>query len=181
MKLKLIARRYAEAFIEYAKETIGVERAAQETAALMKITKANPEFMGILASPALADSEKYEFIDTVLKNYFSVELLQFLKLIIEKKRIQFLSDIVDYIIVNYIKQQEANAVVRCAYPIDPGVLKILEQKMQAKSDKKLNFTVTLDKNIIGGLRIETGNTVVDASIGGRLEELRKKLKNAEVL
>jgi F-type H+-transporting ATPase subunit delta len=178
MKLELVSRRYAEAFVDYAEETIGLKRAIGETQALRDIIRDNPEFTKLLLAPELVVYEKFEFIDLVLKDYFSQELKQFLKLIIEKKRAAILVNILDYLIANYSREEVIPVQLKSAYPLDAEATEKIESALERKLQKKLQFSVGLDKNLLGGVCVQIGNTFIDGSLKGRLEELRSELKKS---
>lgn len=180
MKLRLIARRYAEAFIDYVENTIGLESAIHDIKNLRQIIRDNPEFKQILLSPGLSDTEKSEFIYTILKEYFSIELIQFLELLIEKRRIPQLDDIIDYIISNYCPGEIVESILKTAYPLDPETIQTIEEKMKDRFKKNLHFSLKLDKTLLGGVEVEVGNTVIDGSVRRRLEELRDELKTVRM-
>ena len=178
MKLQLIARRYAEAFLSYAKESVGLERVIGEAMALKKIMQGTPEFMHILIDPGITVKEKFEFIDEIFKDCFSEEFNQFLKLLIEKKRSSIIADVINYLSINYSKGEEIPALVTSAYPLDEKALRAIEEKLEDKLQKNLRFSVKLDKKLIGGIRVEIGSTIIDASLKGRLNAIRGEIKFA---
>jgi F-type H+-transporting ATPase subunit delta len=173
MDLNLIARRYVEAFVDYVKHTIGLEQAIKEFKTLEKIMQDNPELNEILTSPAISDAERYEFIDTVLKPHFSNEVFQLLDLLVEKERISLLPDMVKHFLDTYAPADTVEVTVKSARPLEKDVMKALEAKLAKRLDKKPVLAVKVDPGIIGGLRLEIGNTVIDGSIRGRLEALAR--------
>jgi len=175
MKLNLVVRRYGEAYAEYAKETIGLDRAIGEVKALKKIITDNPEFLGVLVSPSVTISEKFAFVDDVLKKYFSEELTLFLKLAIEKNRVMMLVDMLDYIRVNYAHGEAVDAILKSAYPLDLKDIEEIKAKLEKKLDKILHFYFELDASILGGVQVIVGNTLIDGSLKRRLEDLREKI------
>ena len=95
---KIVMSRYGEAFISFAKDTIGLENALQDLKNLKLIViDKNPEFMKLLCSLDITFDEKSAFIDSVLEKHFSEEVRQFLKLLIAKGHISELGDIMEYI------------------------------------------------------------------------------------
>ncbi len=180
MKLKLIARRYSEAFVSFARDNIGIEKAVKETKALKTILQRSPELGQILTSPEITVKEKFEFLDTTLKNYFSEEIILFLKLLIEKQRISLLIDMLDYIRVNYAHGEAVEAILKSAYPLDLGVIREIKRKLEARYDKKIHFYFELDPDILGGVQVTLGNTVIDGSLRKRIDDLREKINLARM-
>ncbi len=175
MKLRLITRRYSEAFVSYVKENIGLEKAIEEVKVLKHIIIQSPELEEILISPETTSSEKIGFIDETLKAYFSQELISFLKLLVEKRRIVLLMGILDYIRVNYSHGEAIDAVLKSVYPLDIEIIQEIKDKLEKKLGRKLHFYSDLDERLLGGVQVTVGNMIIDGSIKGRLDDLRSKV------
>ncbi len=83
MNPKLLARRYGEAFSFYALETIGIQKCVGELRMFEKINKLCPQLSIVLRGQSISIEEKFEFIDAHLGRYFSRQILQLLKLLVE--------------------------------------------------------------------------------------------------
>lgn len=181
MKEKIIVKRYAEAFVGFAKGTFGLAKAIEELRLLKRVVQDNPQFLGLLGSPQITYTEKCAFLDSTLKENFSDELLHFLKFLLEKMRIGFIIDIADYIRVNYAHGEAVDAVLKASYPLDLDLIQMIKQKMESKLQKKLNFYLELDADLLGGVEVIVGNTVFDGSVRRRLDDLKEKLKTVRVI
>ena len=84
-----VVKRYAEGFLEYAKETIGFEKGVQELKALKDLSRDNPGFMELLQSPEISYKEKCTFIDNALGAGFSREMRDFLFLLLIRVQINY--------------------------------------------------------------------------------------------
>ncbi len=62
-----------------------------------------------------------------------------------------------------------------AVELDPEVVKRVEAEIERQTDRKIELESSVDESIIGGLVLRVGNMVVDASLRGRLERLRKEV------
>ena len=175
---RFIAKRYAEAFVGFAKETIGLEKALKDLEDLKDILRENPEFLGTLRSPQLSYPEKCEFIDAVLKDGFSEETRSFLKVVLEKGRIDKIVDIAEYIRISY--GGEVEALIRTSFPLDLDLVREVEAGLEKKFNRKFKFFIGLDAELLGGLQVIIGNTVVDGSVRRRLDELREKLMTVRI-
>jgi F-type H+-transporting ATPase subunit delta len=180
MRLRLIARRYAEAFIEYAEEAGNLERALDEIKELEKITKKTPEFIELLTSPETTKPEKFALIDDILGGRFSKEVVQFLKLIVSSRRATLLTEIFAYIKVHYLPQEALNVVLKSAYPLDLDTTKEIEERLGRAFKRELHFFLEIDPDLLGGAQAIIGNTLIDGSLRGQLEDLRNGLKTARV-
>ena len=178
---KIIAKRYSEAFIGYAKGTIGMEKALEDLKNLRNtVIHDNPEFLELLRSYEVSFSEKCEFLDKVLKEDFTQETKQFLKLLLEKGRIDNLLDIAEYLRITYSHGEEEEALLKTSFPLDLELIKEIKEKMENMFNKKLKFYIELDARLLGGIQVIIGNKIIDGSVRKRLDEIKEKLSTVEV-
>jgi len=178
---KIVAKRYADAFLGFAKAGCGMERALLDLRNLKNtVISDNPEFLEVLESPEIGLTEKNDFIDRVLNDEFCEETKDFLKLLVEKVRIDKLIDIIEFIRVVYSHGGEEEALLKTSFPLDLKLIKQIEEKLEKKFNKKLKFYIDLDGSLLGGVQVIIGNTVIDGTIRRRLDDLREKLKGAIV-
>jgi F-type H+-transporting ATPase subunit delta len=175
-----VVKRYAEAFADFARGTIGLERALKEFSALRAIMRDNPGFQEILETPQLPLSEKHSFLNKVLAQDFSPEFMRFLELLLEKRRINKIADIAEYLQLNYAHKGQARALLKTSFPLDLEVIQQIKDKLEEKFRKKFRLYIDLDAELLGGVQVVIGNKVIDGSVRKRLEDLREKLKGALV-
>lgn len=180
MKDRIIVKRYAEAFIAYAGETSGLEKAIADFKGIKEVLRDNPEFLKFLQAPEITVHQKNEFIDSVLAGNFSNETRQFVELLLEKSRINLLGQIAEYIRVTYSYGSEVEAVFKTSFPLDLALIEKIKKKLEEKLKKKLKFYIDLDGSLLGGVQVTIGNTVIDGSVRRRLEDLRDKLETVRV-
>lgn len=177
---KIIVKRYAEAFIGYAKESIGIEKALLDLKNFKGILRENPELLEFLKSPEITHKEKFQVIDKVLNEDFSKEIGHFLKLLLEKGRIEKIRDIIEYTRITYSHKGESEVLIKTSFPLDLAVIKRIENKLEKKFNRKLKFYIDLDASLLGGLQITIGNTIIDGSVRRRLGELKEKLETIRI-
>lgn len=175
-----VAARYAEAFIAYAKETIGIERAVEEIKALRRMGRENLNLRAFFENPEIPLAGKYEVIDAVLGSDFSEETKQFIKLLIQNKRIFHFMDIAEYIRGKYAYQGEQEAVLKTAYPLDLEVIERIKDKLENRFGKKVKLFIELDSHLLGGVQLVVGNKIIDGSIRRQLENLKENLMAARI-
>jgi F-type H+-transporting ATPase subunit delta len=182
IKDKIIAKRYADAYMGFVRETIGMDLAIQELKDLKNVViHENPGFMEFLAHDSIGHQEKRDFIDKVLSDNFSQELKDFLKFLLDKKRIANLLDIMEYIRINYSYGKEIEALLKTSFPLDVELIKEIEDTLEKKLDKKFRFYIDLDADLMGGIQVIMGdNTVIDGSVRKRLGDLKEKLRGVRV-
>jgi F-type H+-transporting ATPase subunit delta len=126
-------------------------------------------------------AEKCGTIEKVMEANFSQEFRQFLRLLLEKGRIDKIVDIAEYVRVTYAHGNEVEALLRTTYPLDLDILEVLKERLQKKLNKKFNLFLELDPDLLGGVQLIVGNTIIDSSVRKRLDELKQKLLGVRVV
>jgi F-type H+-transporting ATPase subunit delta len=180
MTERIVVRRYAEAFMEFAKGTIGLERAVEDFKSVRNLIHENPGFQEVLHSLDVSIKEKNEFIEKVLDDNFSTEFKQFMKLLLEKKRIDKIVDIAEYVRISYAHLGETEAILKTSFPLDLDLIQELKEGLEKKYNKKLRFYIDLDGTMLGGVQVIIGNTIIDGSVRKRLSDLKEKLLTVKV-
>jgi len=179
MKEKIISERYAEAFLGYAKPAIGLEKAVEEFKNLKIIFFKNPDFQGFLENLKIIYSEKCAVIESVLKD-FSEETRIFIKVLLEKGRIEDIIEICDYVRTNYSHGEAQDALLKTSYLMDLELIQKIKEKLEDKFKRKIAFHIELDASLLGGIQVTVGNDVLDGSVKRRLDELKEKLMTLRV-
>jgi F-type H+-transporting ATPase subunit delta len=164
----------------FAEETIGFEQALEELRSLKNVIRVNPEFVEFLSNPEIQSREKMEFVDNSLKDNFSKEMRDFLKMLIEKRRIKQLVGICDYVRVTYSHDGAVETLLKSSYPLDLETIRKIKIKLEDKLQKRINLHLELDGRLLGGIQVRIGNTVIDGSVKRRIQDLKEKLMSVEV-
>lgn len=180
MKEKILAKRYAEAYVGFARENQKIAKIVEEAKDLKTIIRNNPELRSFVENPEITFTEKCIFIEDVLDDHFSKEMRQFLKLLLSKRRIELMVEVVDYIRTHYSHAEAIDALIKTSYPLDLEVIQKIENKLEKRFKRKLNFYLDLDASLLGGIQVTVGNTIIDGSVRRRLDELRDKLKTIRI-
>jgi F-type H+-transporting ATPase subunit delta len=180
MKNETISKRYADAFLDFAKPSIGTEKALEELRDIKRVFQENPEIASFIGSPQITEGEKRSFLDASLKDAFSEELRRFLKLLLAKGRIDILPDIADYARVEYSHGTEVEALLKASYPLDTEDMRKIKDVLERRFHKKLHLYVELDPDLLGGIYVKIENQVIDGSVLRRLSDLKEKMIAAKV-
>ncbi len=180
MKNSLIAKRYAETFLESAKtSSLGLDQAVEELKNLKLVFRDNPDFEKLLDNADIAYKEKTGIIDAALKD-FSADTRSFLKLLLEKGRLSFIIDICDYARINYAHGEVKDILLKTTFPLDLELIRKIKSKLEDKFKKKFDLHLELDAGLLGGIQVNIGNTLIDGSLRKRINDLRKKLMSVRV-
>lgn len=176
----ILIRRYAEGFLEYAKESIGLEEALEELKRVKDVFRDNPDFKGFLENPAINYNEKCASLDATLIKGFSEEIRNFLKLLLKKDRMDKFDSIAEYARIKYAHGEKMNAILYTSYLMSTECLQSLKSSLENKLRAKLQLYINLAPDMLGGVRVMFNNKILDGSVRKRLEDLRRKLMAAKV-
>jgi F-type H+-transporting ATPase subunit delta len=184
MNDRAVARRYAEGFLAYAKETVGAKAGLEDLVSLGELLKRDPTLLKFLKNPEITYSEKAAFVDAAFKvppASFSEETREFIKLIVEKHRSEEAIDITQEAKELYYREMGIErTTIRSARPLSPETLKAVKERLEAKLGKKLEVETVVDPALIGGIQAIVGNVVIDSSIKRKLSELKEYLMEIKV-
>ncbi len=175
MKDAIVVKRYADAYVDFAKATIGIPKAIAEVKHLKSLLREVPELLEFLVSLSIGYRDKSSFLTQVFEGKLSGELQAFLKLLLRKRRIEKIIEICDYIRVTYSRLEAVNALLKTSYPLDLELIRKIKEKLEERFQRKLNLYLELDGTLLGGIQVIIGNTVIDGSVRRRIGELKEKL------
>lgn len=175
MRDNIVAKRYADAFISFARPTLGIERCVDEMKGLKWLLRENPHFERILKAPEIPFSEKFRLIERVFGGRYSDEFCVFLKHLIMKGRIATIMDITDHIRKVYSHGVLVEVVMRTTFPLDLELIEKIKDRLQKKIGKGISLYLEMDPDLLGGVQLLIGNTVIDGSIRNQLKDLKQQL------
>jgi F-type H+-transporting ATPase subunit delta len=173
-----IARVYAEALFEVGKEKDKLDELRSELADFADALAENKEMQVFFFSPYFSSAEKKDGIDRVVQGG-DEEFVNFLELLAEKHRMPVIFRIRRQF--DELWKQENHRIdvtVTSATELDEGVVKQIGKEIEEQTGRKVDLSSEVDDSILGGLVLQVGNMVLDASIRNRLEKLRKNVAQA---
>lgn len=171
-----IARPYAVAVFRLAKEKNALAKWS-EMLAMASAVIADPQMQAIIDDPKFGAADVERLVLAVCGDKLDEAGVNLIKLLVEYDRIALLPDITG--IFEELKAQDEgslDAEITAATALTDAQVKTLIDQLQAKFGKKVEASVKVDPEIIGGIKIVVGDTVIDASVRGRLQELAYTLK-----
>jgi F-type H+-transporting ATPase subunit delta len=170
-----VARVYAEALFEAAKDKGNLERVHGELAQVADAIAASQDLQVFLFSPYFSSQEKKEGLRRAVTGA-SEELANFLDLLAEKHRLPVLMRIRREFEQLWEKENRRIAVtVTSAVELDPAVVGRVGAEIERQTGQSVELSSKVDADIIGGIVLQVGNMVLDASIRNRLEKLKKNV------
>ena len=172
------ARVYAEALFEVAKDKGKLDAIRDELAQFVDALDGDHELQVFFFSPYFSTAEKVAGLKRAVSDA-DAELLNFLELLIEKGRMQEVFRIRRQL--DELWKQENRRIdvtVTSAVELDRAVVEKVGEEIERQTGQKVELASRVDDEIIGGIVLQVGNMVLDASIRSRLEKLRKSVAQA---
>ena len=172
-ELATIARPYAEAlFKAQASDLAGTAAWLDELAVVAE----NAQLQQFADSPKASDEQVFELVSGVLRTALPEAGKNFLRLVIENRRLGALPVVAEqFRALKNAQSGTADAVVYSAFPIDASALADLSVTLEKRFARKLNVSVQQDESLIGGIRVVVGDEVLDTSVKARLEQMKAAL------
>lgn len=173
-----IARVYAEALFEVAKEKGKLDEVREELAEFADALAAERDMQVFLFSPYFSSAEKREGIERAVTGA-SDEFLNFLELLTEKHRMPVVFRIRRaYDEMWKQENRKIDVTVTTAVELEEKVVAEIGAAIEKQTGQSVELASRVDDGILGGIVLQVGNMVLDASIRNRLEKLRKSVAAA---
>jgi len=180
-----VSRRYAKALFDITKENSLEQIMFKEVNNILEIIISEKRFKKLLESPVLTSKEQKLMIQEVFsvkdkkKIIVSEEMLKFFKVIASNRRLNILKSVL-YSFSNLVKSmnQEVNVKVTSAVPLNENILLQIKGIFSNKTKKQINIVSYVDKSIIGGIILQIGSNLIDASIKSKILKINNVIKGA---
>jgi F-type H+-transporting ATPase subunit delta len=171
-------RVYAEALLEVAKEADRLDRIRKEFDEFAETLEESDELRRFLVNPQIESQSKRGALEDLLAKADPL-LLNFLRLLADKGRIGEVAQVHEEW-TRLLAREERVLELELTTAIELSeaeAAKVVKQIEQA-SGRSVVATRTVDANLIGGIVVQAGSLRLDASVRGRLEQLREELTSA---
>lgn len=173
---ELVSRVYAKAMFEAAFESKKHNDIKDELQFVKDCLTENQELYLLWRSPLINVSEKKKIFTNIFQNSLSQEALNFLQIIIDKKREKYIMEMIE---VYHGLVDKANNVIEAtavtAVPMDENILLQLQSKLSALSGRNVRLKNEIKQDLIGGVLISMGDKIIDGTIKNQLERMKEQL------
>ncbi len=176
-KISLAAKNYAEALVQICQEgLVSFEKFSSDLADVNDTIEASDELKALLADPSITDDVKIEILESIFSDKIDVSLINFLKILVQKKRISEFSQIyIDFIDkLNEIHNVQPVTIVSAIELSDVYKEKVV-QNLTSNLNKTIQPLWKVDEGIIAGLTVKVNDDVIDMSLKNRIDKLSKNL------
>jgi ATP synthase F1 delta subunit len=169
---------YAEALFDVGKEKGKLDALREQLAQFSDAVDGNRELQVFFFSPYFSSAEKVDGVKRAISGA-EPELLNFLELLIEKQRMPEIFRISrEFDELWKQENRRIDVTVTSAVELDPAVVSRIGEEIERQTGDKVDLSSEVDDEILGGIVLQVGNMVLDASIRSRLEKLRKSVASA---
>jgi F-type H+-transporting ATPase subunit delta len=173
-----IARVYADALFGAAKDKGKLDLVHEQLGEFVDALGDSREMQLFLFSPYFSSIEKKGGLRKAVERA-EPELINFLELLIEKHRIPVIFRIRRNFDALWAKENKRLGVtVTSAVELDPEVTKSIGDQIEKRTGQTVELQSRVDEDVLGGVVLQVGNMVLDASVRNRLEKLRKSVARA---
>ncbi|MBF0340384.1 MAG: ATP synthase F1 subunit delta [Magnetococcales bacterium] len=173
-----LAKRYATALADLATEENLLGPVGDDLARFSELMRTTPELRALLTSPTARASEQHATLDLFIAQANPARILgNFLKLLVDKRRMEYL----DAIIVAYQKEMEVRGgriavELQSATPLDKRHTKELQNTLSRLTGKEVRLESRVDPELLGGIVVRIGSLMMDYSVRNHLNRLKAQLR-----
>ena len=172
-ELATIARPYAEALYKAAAADLGGTAAWLDELAVIAGDAHLQQFAG---NPQITTDQTFDLIAGVFGKPLSDAAKNFLRVVLDNGRVSALPEIAtQFRALKNAQAGASDAVVYSAFPVEAAALADVSKALESRFGRKLNVTVALEPELIGGIRVVVGDEVLDTSVKARLEQMKVAL------
>ena len=168
------ARRYAKAVFELAEGEGQVEEWSRRIAAVRELLS-DPEIASVLTNPTIATEQRFALISGA-PHVLDPEATNLAKLLIESNRVRDVAEVeLEFLRLADETAGRVRATVTTAVELSTKDRDRVEEELSKRLGKEIRMLVVVDPRILGGLKLQYGDRLVDASVSTRLQQLRRRL------
>jgi F-type H+-transporting ATPase subunit delta len=176
MSNSMVAKRYASALFQIAKEQQILSTVEEELRVVKEVLQTNADLKAVLNSSKLSNAKKKEIIRQAFAS-INIYVVNTLLILIDRHRENEIVDVVNqFIELAYEEMGIAEADVYSVRPLSDSERDAISAVFGAKVGKKsLRIENFVDSELLGGVKLRIGNRIYDGSLRGKLDRLERKL------
>ncbi len=173
-----IAQVYARSLFEVAKEQDKLDVVKEQLGQFAEALDDNQELATFFFAPYFSTKEKQDGLGKLLDGVDPV-VENFLELLIENHRVPVIFRVRREFEVLYEQENKLLPVtITSAVALDEATVKSIGDTIGKQTGQQVELTADVDPDVLGGLIVRVGNSILDASIRNRLENLRRSVASA---
>ena len=174
--MSVVGDRYAESLFDLAKEENKVTQYLDDIKLVGEGLDSDPQIVQFFNHVLIENDKKIQLLDQSFKGNVDQYVLNFLKLLVQSRRIRYIDDIVkSYINLSnqYLGIEEG--MIYTPYELTDQQIQDIEKAISQKENKKVTLKVSIDPSLLGGIKVQIANRIYDGTIKNKVEMLKKEL------
>ena len=174
--MSVVGDRYAESLFDLAKEENKVTQYLDDIKLVGEVLDSDPQIVQFFNHVLIENDKKIQLLDQSFKGNVDQYVLNFLKLLVQSRRIRYIDDIVK----SYIKLSNQylgieEGMIYTPYELTDQQIQDIEKASSQKENKKVTLKVSIDPSLLGGIKVQISNRIYDGTIKNKVEMLKKEL------
>jgi len=173
-----IAEVYSRSLFDVAKEQGDLDRIHDELGEFADAMHDDRDLQVFFFSPYFSSQEKKDGLEKLIEGA-DENLMRFLELLAERHRMPVLFRIRRaFDDLWRVENKRLPVKVTSAIELDQDMVELIGKKIEEQTGQRIELSSNVDPDVLGGLVLQVGNMVLDASVRNRLEKLRKSVATA---
>ena len=174
------ANSYSLALYELACDSKELDEIEKQTSSLIKLIFNSKEFQSLIKNPTINQEDILTVVLKISEQYKLNNLLtKFLKFLVSKRRFFYVEKILkDFIETCSKKRGEVKAEISSAKELSESEINNIKDQLSKNFSSKIILNYKFDPDLIGGLVIQVGSTMVDTSIKNKLKQIENRMIEA---
>lgn len=175
-----VAKRYAKALFEVAKERGELDQAAQELGRLASMLREHADLAQFLHHPVVPKQAKLEILEQVFQGQLSPGVYRLAQILIERDRLKELDRVAQAYVEEVNKERGlVEAVVSTAVPLTEEQQEHLKQTLAKLTAKEVHLISEVNPEMLGGMTVKIGDIIFDGSLKNKLSRFEHILASAK--
>ncbi len=170
-------KRYAQALFELGQENKELDNIEMNSKIFQDLLKKNYELLSLIENPTYNKSEQLEAIKIISRSLkFNDTFNKFLSFLCFKRRLFFLDKILNSFLELVSKSRgEIRAKLNSSKELSQIEIENIQKDLSESFTSKIRLDYNYDPTLIGGLIIQVGSIMIDATIKNRLKQLKTRM------
>ena len=174
------SNRYSLALYELAEEENVLDEVENHSSSIIQLISSSDDFSSLIKNPTNKKDDQLSAILKISKNYKLNNLLtKFLSFLISKRRFFYVKNILKNFMETCSKKRgEVKAELTLSKKLTENEIYKIKEDLTKNFSSKIKLNYKYDPNLIGGLIVQVGSTMVDTSIKNKLQQIEKRMIEA---
>jgi F-type H+-transporting ATPase subunit delta len=173
----IVAKRYAKALFELAKDKNIVAQVETDLQAIVQSIEDHADLQKLLSHPNIDSVKKTELLTTLFQGKVADAVLNTVCLLVQRRRESILSELLtDYVKIANEALGQAKAIVSTPIALTSQESQQIAASFSQLTGKKIQVEQVIDPSLLGGIQVRIGDRLYDGSLSGKLQRLQASFK-----